>query len=180
MFNLAEYLWIDGSEPTAGIRSKARAVEVGDRPSLGDFPTWSFDGSSTNQAEGGSSDCLLRPVSFVKDPIRGEGNYLVLCEVLLPSGEPHPSNTRAKLREVLDKGGARHEPWIGFEQEYTMLTNGLPMGWPKSGFLDWLPLGLGGGPPDAFGFSRLLFGVWRIISRRSARASRISSFGPTR
>jgi len=34
-------------------------------------------------------------------------------------------------------------------------------GWPRPGYLDQLPLGLGGGPPDAFGFSRLFIGVWR-------------------
>jgi hypothetical protein len=34
-------------------------------------------------------------------------------------------------------------------------------GWPRPGYLDRLPLGLGGGPPDALGFSRLLIGLWR-------------------
>ena len=34
-------------------------------------------------------------------------------------------------------------------------------GWPRPGYLDRLPLGLGGGPPDAMGFSRLFIGVWR-------------------
>ncbi len=33
--------------------------------------------------------------------------------------------------------------------------------WPLPGYLDRLPFGLGGGPPDAFGFSRLLVGSWR-------------------
>ena len=33
--------------------------------------------------------------------------------------------------------------------------------WPKPGFLDWLPIGLGGGPPDAQGYSQMLLGVWR-------------------
>jgi hypothetical protein len=33
--------------------------------------------------------------------------------------------------------------------------------WPKPGYLDRLPLGLGGGPPDVLGFSRSLFGLWR-------------------
>ena len=28
-----------------------------------DFPTWSFDGSSTGQAEGNNSDCILQCVS---------------------------------------------------------------------------------------------------------------------
>ncbi len=40
-------------------------------------------------------------------------------------------------------------------------TPGYLGAWPKPGFLDWLPGVLGGGPPDAQGFSRLLFGVWR-------------------
>ncbi len=34
-------------------------------------------------------------------------------------------------------------------------------GWPRPGYLDRLPLGLGGGAPDAMGFSKLLIGVWR-------------------
>jgi hypothetical protein len=34
-------------------------------------------------------------------------------------------------------------------------------GWPQPGYLDRLPLGLGGGPPDALGFSKLLLGGWR-------------------
>lgn len=33
--------------------------------------------------------------------------------------------------------------------------------WPRPGYLDRLPLGLGGPPPDAFGFSKLLIGLWR-------------------
>lgn len=33
--------------------------------------------------------------------------------------------------------------------------------WPLPGHLDYLPIGLGGGPPDALGFSKLLLGLWR-------------------
>lgn len=136
MFKLAEYLWVDGTTPTQQNRSKARVIEFDeDRPpTIEDFPVWSFDGSSTNQAEGSDSDCMLQPVTFVKDPLRGDGNYLVLCEVMLPNGDPHPTNKRALLREVLEKGGAAHEPWIGFEQEYTMYRGDIPLGWPDNGF----------------------------------------------
>jgi len=136
MLNLAEYIWIDGTKPDPILRSKARVVNFpkGRELMLSDFPTWGFDGSSTNQAPGHDSDCLLKPACFVKDPIRGEGNYLVVCEVYLPGGEPHPSNTRAKLRKVLDAGGAAHEPWLGFEQEYTMFDGTIPLGWPEEGF----------------------------------------------
>lgn len=33
--------------------------------------------------------------------------------------------------------------------------------WPMPGLLDQLPLGLGGGPPDFTGFSRMIGGLWR-------------------
>ena len=40
-------------------------------------------------------------------------------------------------------------------------TPGYLGAWPKPGFLDLLPLGLGGGPPDAAGYSALPLGVFR-------------------
>ena len=43
---------------------------------LEDCPVWSFDGSSTRQAEGGSSDCLLKPVAIYPDP-QGETGILL-------------------------------------------------------------------------------------------------------
>ncbi len=131
---LAEYIWLDGAEPTQGTRSKAKVVTVGMNPKIEDFPEWSFDGSSTNQADGNDSDCLLKPVSFVKDPIRGEGNFLVMCEVLNPDGTPHLTNGRAKLRKILDSGASKYEPWVGFEQEYTLFHHRNPLGWPDDGF----------------------------------------------
>jgi hypothetical protein len=39
-------------------------------------------------------------------------------------------------------------------------TPGYLGGWPKPGFMDMLPFGLGG-RPDALGFSQLPFGLWR-------------------
>ncbi|MFN5770364.1 MAG: hypothetical protein ACK5ZC_14905 [Pirellulaceae bacterium] len=33
--------------------------------------------------------------------------------------------------------------------------------WPETGWLDRLPWGMGGGPPDSLGFSKLLIGMWR-------------------
>ncbi len=135
-FTLAEYIWIDGAIPTRTLRSKTRAVNVGNNPKPEDFPEWSFDGSSTMQAEGDDSDCLLDPVFVCKDPIRGEGNFLVMCEVLNPDGSAHESNSRAQLREVLDAGAAKDQPWCGFEQEYTMFPQGArtPLGWPQHGY----------------------------------------------
>ncbi len=132
--NIAEYIWLDGSEPIPQIRSKTRVVQVGNsHPGASDFPEWSFDGSSTAQADGSDSDCILIPVSVVRDPIRGGENYLVLCEVQDADGNVHPSNTRSKLRQVAAKSGDQ-DPWIGFEQEYTLFKDGRPLGWPTTGF----------------------------------------------
>jgi len=132
---LAEYIWLDGENPTRGLRSKAKVLQFAQpkNPSLEEFPVWNYDGSSTNQSQGTCSDLLLKPVNFVKDPIRGEGNYLVMCEVMNQDGSPHASNSRATLRKVLDAGGAEIEPWTGFEQEYTLFKDGRPLGFPEDG-----------------------------------------------
>jgi len=131
---IGEYIWIDGGEPTRKLRSKTKIII--DLPEdheavLSDFPAWQFDGSSTGQAEGDSSDCLLDPVRVIPDPIRGMGSFLVMCEVLNANGTPHSSNTRAQLRAVLDAGGAETDAWLGFEQEYTMYEGSRPLGFPS-------------------------------------------------
>ena len=122
-----EYIWLDGYTPVAGLRSKTKIVD-GDPASfsLDDCPVWGFDGSSTKQAEGRSSDCLLKPVAIFPDSTRKNG-FLVMTEVLLPDGTPHPTNTRATVDE--DEG-----TWFGFEQEYFFYENGAPLGWPEGGF----------------------------------------------
>ncbi|MCH7745160.1 MAG: glutamine synthetase beta-grasp domain-containing protein [Chloroflexi bacterium] len=127
-FYKAEYIWIDGTEPTAKLRCKAKVIPVGEEPSL-----WGFDGSSTNQAPGSNSDCVLKPVFTCPDPVRGGNNILVLCEVLLTDMTPHPSNTRAALVETAEKY-AEHDTWFGIEQEYTYFQGSRPLGWPTNGF----------------------------------------------
>ena len=130
----AEYIWLDGNS-TQEIRSKTRILPLEHGvSSIEYFPSWGFDGSSTNQAEGHDSDCGLKPVYFTTDPIRGEGNYIVLCEVTNADGTDHVTNKRAELRQALSNGGDTHNPYIGFEQEYTFLKDGQPLGWPKNGY----------------------------------------------
>src|SRR5436305_12559521 len=124
----AEYIWIDGTEPTPLLRSKTKVVPKGEDPGI-----WGFDGSSTNQAPGKASDCVLRPVFACPDPLRGGDNVLVLSEVLLTDMSPHPSNTRAALETVASEY-AGHEPLFGIEQEYTFFKGGRPHGFPESGF----------------------------------------------
>ena len=92
-----EYIWLDGYKPTQSLRGKTMIVEDFSGK-LEDAKQWSFDGSSTEQAEGGSSDCLLQPVHVIPDPDRfGGDGWLVMCEVLNPDGTPHESNGRATI-----------------------------------------------------------------------------------
>ena len=83
-----EYIWLDGYKPDPNLRSKTKVLEFdsydGDVDAL---PEWSFDGSSTQQAEGRSSDCLLKPVAVYPDAARTNA-WLVVCEVLNPDGTP--------------------------------------------------------------------------------------------
>ena len=121
-----EYIWLDGYEPVPNLRSKMRVEEFAGFPALDELPVWNFDGSSTRQAEGRDSDCLLQPVAVFPDPARANG-VLVLCEVLLPDETPHPSNSRATIPDDPDT-------WFGFEQEYFLYRDGVPLGFPREGF----------------------------------------------
>jgi glutamine synthetase len=124
----AEYIWIDGTKPTPLLRSKTKILDN----SVKTPPIWGFDGSSTEQATGESSDCMLKPVYWCKDPIRGGKNILVMCEVYLAStGLPHPTNTRAACAAAAEKY-KKHGMIYGIEQEYTfMRLNGRPFGFPE-------------------------------------------------
>jgi glutamine synthetase len=122
-----EYIWLDGYTPVPNLRGKTQIKEFDAFPTLEQLPLWGFDGSSTMQAEGGSSDCMLKPVRHFPDSTRKNG-VLVMCEVMMPDGvTPHASNKRAT---ILDDDGA----WFGFEQEYFFYKDGRPLGFPVSGY----------------------------------------------
>ena len=125
-----EYIWIDGTEPTAQVRSKTKVVGSfkGD---VKECPEWNFDGSSTNQAEGNNSDCVLKPVRVYVNPLE-LNSYLVLCEVWDVDGNPHKSNFRFQLDEIQSKH-SEEDVWVGIEQEYTLFKDGRPLGWPMVG-----------------------------------------------
>ncbi|MCR9202323.1 MAG: glutamine synthetase beta-grasp domain-containing protein [Planctomycetaceae bacterium] len=124
-----EYIWLDGYKPTQSLRGKTKILDDFSGK-LEDCPMWSFDGSSTEQAEGGSSDCLLKPVACVPDPGRLGNGYIVMTEVLNADGSAHESNGRATIDDDDD------DFWFGFEQEYFLWdpeTN-LPLGFPPGGY----------------------------------------------
>ncbi len=120
-----EYIWLDGFEPTQSMRSKTM-IRSDFGGTVEECPMWSFDGSSTLRADGGDSDCLLKPVAIYPDPDRING-YLVMCEVLNADGSPHSTNGRSTINDDDD------DFWFGFEQEYFLWdpeTN-LPLGFPR-------------------------------------------------
>jgi len=139
-----EYIWLDGYKPEPNLRSKTKVWDFDPLttpkhhvkrelslngtiiPTPDELPDWSFDGSSTQQAEGSDSDCILNPVRVISDPQRHDG-FLVLCEVLNPDGNPHPSNSRHLLDDDEDV-------WFGFEQEYTLMSDTKPLGFPTTGY----------------------------------------------
>ena len=121
-----EYIWLDGYKPVPNLRGKTLIKEFSSFPKLEDLPNWGFDGSSTRQAEGHSSDCILKPVAVYPDTTKKNG-VLVMSEVMLPDGKPHPSNARAT---ILDDPGA----WFGYEQEYFFWQDGRPLGFPEKGY----------------------------------------------
>jgi glutamine synthetase len=129
-----EYIWLDGYKPT-NLRSKTKVIDDQQFRThfANNLPTWSFDGSSTKQAEGTKSDCLLKPVYVCDDPFRGKPHKLVLCKVQNPDGSTHESNTRDDLHKLIemsnmaeqevsrDYRGKDNLPWFGWEQEYTLM-----------------------------------------------------------
>jgi glutamine synthetase len=121
-----EYIWLDGKTPVPELRGKTTLKDFEKPPTLADLPLWGFDGSSTMQAEGKSSDCILKPVALYPDAARKDA-YIVLAEVMHPDGTPHVSNMRATAPDD-------PEFWFGFEQEYFLYKDGRPLGFPKDGY----------------------------------------------
>jgi glutamine synthetase len=131
-FTKLEYVWLDGYE-TANLRSKTKVIKNWD----GTAPEWNFDGSSTQQAQGKASECLLSPIKLYGPT--NDGNYIVLCEVMNVDGSPHESNKRSLLRDtIVESGDITY--WWGFEQEYFLTKDRVPLGFPAGGYPD--PQGL--------------------------------------
>jgi glutamine synthetase len=127
-----EYLWLDGCNPTQ-IRSKTKIVKSFGRDG-GEAPVWGFDGSSTEQAKGSDSDCVLKPVRVYPNPLE-DSDYasIILCEVWNVDDTPHETNTRRFLEETITDIEDDIDEWVGFEQEYTLYKGIRPHGWPVIG-----------------------------------------------
>jgi glutamine synthetase len=140
-YALFEYIWIDGDNE---LRSKTRVFFDTDSefsyklggdgivPSPYDLPEWSFDGSSTKQAEGYDSDVFIKPQFVCIDPFNtfGQPAFLVMCDTYNKDGTPHVTNTRVECVDVT-KRATEHDVWFGFEQEMYIYDNKThnPVGW---------------------------------------------------
>lgn len=122
---IGEYVWIDVNGNT-----RSKTMVISDDSEFGD---WTFDGSSTGQAQTTFSDVILRPVRSFNDPFRKHVSnancFLVLCETYNLDGTPHFSNNRAKCMKTFETVKDL-EPWFGIEQEYFLYqVDGIPYKW---------------------------------------------------
>jgi len=133
---LAEYIWLDAHQTP---RSKTKVLTV--RPTkISDLPVWNYDGSSTEQAEGGNSEININPRAIFDDPFRGYPHVMVVTDAYNAwEDKPAIGNTRAACAEIHDQY-KKHDAWYGIEQEYTLMKPGkvgvaptVPFGFNEDG-----------------------------------------------
>ena len=145
----AEYIWLDAD---GKFRSKTcTLVNYGIGPTK--IPKWTYDGSSTGQAEGKNSEVILVPVKICPDPFRKSEHpthVLVWCDLIYPVVE-QVSSSRTKAFDVCEKHRAK-EPWFAFEQEYTLMNkSGRPLAFDYGVLPPQGPYYCGVGAGHAFG-----------------------------
>lgn len=112
--NIVDYVWIGGN---GELRSKIRILR-GSIKDVSDIPEWNYDGSSTDQADGSSSEIFIRPCYLVKCPFnRTENSFIVLCSTYDNKGNPAKYNNRDNALKIFNKYESEI-PWYGLEQEY--------------------------------------------------------------
>jgi glutamine synthetase len=129
---VAEYVWLDANKK---FRSKTRVIPKlfsgvfsADGNDIGVYPRWDYDGSSTGQANGTSSEVILVPIFVCDNPLLQNSvkninsnhiimRKLVLCETFYIDGKPTSVNTRHAATSIFDMS-LEHKPWFGLEQEY--------------------------------------------------------------
>lgn len=156
---LIEYVWLDAN---GNPRSKSRVLYEKPPEKIEDLkiPLWSYDGSSTGQAEGNHSEVILMPKSVFPDPFRGGDSLMVLCETHNPDMTPHSTNTRHQAVERFQMW-PNCEPLFGIEQEFFLMKDDKVLAYSncskdneKQGSLNLAPQGeyyCGSGANNAIG-----------------------------
>ncbi|XWV25907.1 synthetase [Tupanvirus soda lake] len=122
---IIDYVWIGGN---GELRSKTRVLE-GEISGLSEIPFWNYDGSSTEQADGESSEIFIYPKRLFRCPFRRPNGLIVMCDTYTPNDKPAIYNHRNDASKIFEKY-ADQKPWFGLEQEYfiyDMVTN-APLG----------------------------------------------------
>ncbi|XWV24668.1 glutamine synthetase [Tupanvirus deep ocean] len=125
-----DYVWIGGK---GELRSKTRVLP-GRISNLEDIPSWNYDGSSTDQADGGSSEIFIYPKRLFRCPFRRPNGFIVMCDAYTPDGQPAIYNHRYNASHIFNKY-IDQKPWYGLEQEYFIfdMATDAPLGFnPKS------------------------------------------------
>lgn len=127
---LVDYVWLGGN---GELRSKTRVL-YNKILSLEDIPYWNYDGSSTNQADGGSSEVNIFPRRMFKCPFRKPDGLIVVCDTYTPDGIPLKNNHRFQASKIFEKY-VDQIPWYGLEQEYFIFSNltDQPIGFNPNG-----------------------------------------------
>lgn len=128
-----EYVWLGGNN---SLRAKTRVITT-QINGIDDIPSWNYDGSSTDQAEGKDSEVIIRPNALFKDPLRPSHMkpLIVMCDTYKPNCTPLEDNKRHWAKSLFDQD-LDQKPWFGIEQEYFLINKetGKPLGFPKDGF----------------------------------------------
>ena len=140
---IAEYIWLDSDKK---FRSKTKVIHdflyessnynryffskdyLPEKNDIHKYPKWDYDGSSTGQASGTSSEIILVPVFVCDNPLLQDSvkninsnhvimRKLLLCETFHTDGNPTLENTRHEASTIFDIT-TEHKPWFGLEQEY--------------------------------------------------------------
>ena len=129
---IAEYIWLDANKR---FRSKTKLIYdfankgfISDKNDISMYPNWDYDGSSTGQASGTSSEIILVPAFVCDNPLLHDSikninsnrvliKKLVLCETFHVDGKPTAENTRHNATTIFDMS-VEQKPWFGLEQEY--------------------------------------------------------------
>ena len=107
---IIEYIWYDVKQ---FIRSKIRLLTPSDSTplQLSMVPEWSYDGSSTGQAETDNSEVILRPVYMMKHPFYNDG-FLILNENIMRDEDgnetPVEGNSITEARKEFMKKSNRY------------------------------------------------------------------------
>ena len=147
---VAEYIWLDANKK---FRSKTKVIPKffssvfsADGNDIYMYPKWDYDGSSTGQASGTSSEIILVPIFVCDNPLLQysvkniNSNHvimrkLVLCETFYTDGKPTLENTRHAATTIFDLY-VEHVPWFGLEQEYFIFDDNTYNEEYKKGFYE--------------------------------------------